>query len=368
MVTAAFCTDIPEFQDGRILEFDYARRFPGAAVVPAMADALRERGWNVVTGDQALRRVIAGDLVASEVYLVQEEDATIGRGLIERGARPALLLCGESPLYATNFYRDLETIAQPFPHRVLFTGAHERAGSTGRNHPLFFPAFHANHERRIVPWDERSYLALLAGNKYWRHAAIPWPDRVKRALTEKLDRQFHRWRADNQLHDARLSLIAHFNDAGKIDVYGTGWDRLSHLPAQWQNRLATLHPVEASIGYEAKHELLAGYKFTVVIENFTYSGYVTEKIFDAIAAATIPIYLGAPDILDFVPKGTFIAARGFDNPADLEKYLDAIDESQALEIIEAGQEFLASPLGQRFSFEDRGRFLADLVDESRTTS
>ena len=69
MLTAAFCTDIPEFQDGRILEFNYARRFPGAAVIPAMADALRERGWNVVTGDQALKQVIDPELFVNIVDL-----------------------------------------------------------------------------------------------------------------------------------------------------------------------------------------------------------------------------------------------------------------------------------------------------------
>lgn len=52
-------------------------------------------------------------------------------------------------------------------------------------------------------------------------------------------------------------------------------------------------------GYRAfadKHEGLARYRFSVVIENVRQRGYFTEKLIDAILCRTIPIYWGAPDI------------------------------------------------------------------------
>lgn len=50
---------------------------------------------------------------------------------------------------------------------------------------------------------------------------------------------------------------------------------------------------------EEKSEGLAAYRYSVVIENSREPGYFTEKLIDAIACETIPIYWGAPDIADY---------------------------------------------------------------------
>ena len=97
------------------------------------------------------------------------------------------------------------------------------------------------------------------------------------------------------------------------------------------------------------------------MENFTYPGYVTEKIFDALAAGSIPVYLGAPDIESFVPKETFIDMRDFPTIAKLEAFLNDLDEEAAIEMVASGQHFLASRQGQQHTFEDRGRFFAKLL-------
>ena len=366
MPIAAFCTDIHEFQAGRVLDAAFAARFPGAAVIPAFAQQMTEMGWEVVTGDQALEQIRCGEMVATEVYVVQEENSAVGLALLEQGAHPVLILSGESPLYAPNFYRDISLISRPFPHRVLFTGAHSEVGDGGTNHPLLFPAFHQGEALALRPWSDRRYLALLAGNKYWRHAAVPWPDRLKRAWQELRTRDGKRWLKRHQLHDARLHLVAHFSSTGMIDVFGTGWNRLDHLPRTWRERLADLQPAGDSVPYEDKHTLLSAYKFTLAIENCEFPGYVTEKIFDALAAGSIALYRGAPDIEDFVPASAFIDLRNFDDPSALHNYLDSIHEAQATEMLAEGREFLMSRHGQQHTFEDRGEFLANLVVKSAT--
>lgn len=45
-----------------------------------------------------------------------------------------------------------------------------------------------------------------------------------------------------------------------------------------------------------KRAFLAGYKFNIAFENSQTSGYVTEKIFDAKAAGSVPIYFGCPKV------------------------------------------------------------------------
>ena len=41
--------------------------------------------------------------------------------------------------------------------------------------------------------------------------------------------------------------------------------------------------------------------------------FITEKIFHAIIAGCVPIYLGAPNICKFIPKKTFVDLRDFEN-------------------------------------------------------
>jgi alpha(1,3/1,4) fucosyltransferase len=52
-----------------------------------------------------------------------------------------------------------------------------------------------------------------------------------------------------------------------------------------------------------KASLQKGYKFSIAFENSSSPGYVSEKIVQAYAAGTVPIYWGAPDVaLDFNPE------------------------------------------------------------------
>lgn len=70
-----------------------------------------------------------------------------------------------------------------------------------------------------------------------------------------------------------------------------------------------------NIGYlvSQKLEFQKKYLFTIAFENDTSVGYTTEKITDAFAARTIPIYWGNPQIKkDFNPKA-FINVQDYEN-------------------------------------------------------
>ena len=63
---------------------------------------------------------------------------------------------------------------------------------------------------------------------------------------------------------------------------------------------------------DRKIDVLKKYRFCICYENIKdVSGYVTEKIFDAFWAGCIPVYLGADNISDHVPKNCFISRRDF---------------------------------------------------------
>ncbi|KAF9136206.1 4-alpha-L-fucosyltransferase [Mortierella sp. GBA39] len=53
--------------------------------------------------------------------------------------------------------------------------------------------------------------------------------------------------------------------------------------------------------------------------------YITEKIYDVFASGSIPVYMGAADIADFVPEGSYINVNDFDTYDDLIDYMKTVD-------------------------------------------
>lgn len=65
------------------------------------------------------------------------------------------------------------------------------------------------------------------------------------------------------------------------------------------------------------------YKFILCFENSYQNGYVTEKIFNCFFSGAIPIYKGAPNILDYFSESTFINVNNT-NTKDENIFLDKI--------------------------------------------
>ena len=64
------------------------------------------------------------------------------------------------------------------------------------------------------------------------------------------------------------------------------------------------HGRECELGN--KWDGIAGYKYSIAIENSSIDNYWTEKISDCLLAYTVPVYFGAPNIYDFFPRESII--------------------------------------------------------------
>ena len=72
--------------------------------------------------------------------------------------------------------------------------------------------------------------------------------------------------------------------------------------------------------------LLPRYKFYLAFENSLTTDYVTERVFHALVAGTVPVYRGAANIRDFMPDdNAVIDVADFDSPEDLARYLKQLD-------------------------------------------
>lgn len=168
----------------------------------------------------------------------------------------------------------------------------------------------------------------------------------------------------DELYTARLKAVKFFHDFGEIDLYGRNWDRaptrvgktltpfaLRRLASQawearqkyWPDPIYTA-VAQASRGpSRSKSETMAGYRFALCFENSILRGWMTEKLFDCFFVGTIPVYWGAPDVLDWVPAEAFIDMRRFRDFAELRNFLHSLTPAQETNYREAARAYLASP-------------------------
>lgn len=92
-------------------------------------------------------------------------------------------------------------------------------------------------------------------------------------------------------------------------------------------------PVDDKFIFEKKH------KFSICCENASFPGYTTEKIVDAFAAGTIPIYYGDPLIGNVFNTNAFVHVKDPNNLVDVVETVKNIDNNDLLY-----QEMLSLPI------------------------
>ncbi len=89
-----------------------------------------------------------------------------------------------------------------------------------------------------------------------------------------------------------------------------------------KNNLPDGQPVPDKLAFQKN------YKFSMAFENSRFPGYVTEKIVDAWAAGTIPIYWGAPDVKDYFNAKAFVDCSAMESPEELIPLIKELDQDE----------------------------------------
>ena len=90
------------------------------------------------------------------------------------------------------------------------------------------------------------------------------------------------------------------------------------------------------------------------------SGDITEKIIDSFVNGCVPIYWGADNILEYVPKECFIDRRCFKSTKEVDEFLLTITPKQFSEYQNNIAQFLKSDSAKKFSFD---HFVSTIVAE-----
>jgi hypothetical protein len=203
----------------------------------------------------------------------------------------------------------------------------------------YLPVTAVYPEVPIVPFSKKRMLVDISGNKASSHARELYKER--RDTIRYFDREY----------------------SDDFDLYGFGWN--THPDTGLWNRASNRDPGDHF--YQTyrgtvrhKWDVLPKYKFNICYENIRdESDYVSQRIFDVLRCGCVPIYLGAPNIAEYVDREAFLDRSAFASNRDLAEYISTISEKEYDRFLEAGRDYLAS---DKFKLFLSPHFVKTMVD------
>jgi alpha(1,3/1,4) fucosyltransferase len=206
--------------------------------------------------------------------------------------------------------------------------------------PQNYDASLQRHFRKIFTYDD----SLVDGERFIKlNYAFRLPDSIPLDLASKeklcvMIAGYKCSRHPQELYSERLSAIRWFerHHPEDFDLYGVGWDkgRLGRRLPQWLTRrwgwLGRLGAPDVPSyrgRVERKRDVMGRYRFAFCYENVKdVPGYITEKLFDAFFAGTVPVYLGADNVSEHIPAGCFVDRRRFTSHEELYRFMKEMSD------------------------------------------
>jgi hypothetical protein len=204
---------------------------------------------------------------------------------------------------------------------------------------MYLPRVH-NWFSQIFTWDD----SLVDEKRYFKFYYPVLKEMVEAVPTFE-EKKFCTLVATNlcskykqELYSEREKIIHFFEAIGEkgFEFYGHRWDPKVH--SSYRGAVAD------------KLGTIKQYRFSICYENTRDApGYITEKIFDCFAAGTVPVYWGASNVDQYVPKDCFIDRRAFASNEELYQFLKGMSKEAYQGYLERIKAFLASETAQRFT-------------------
>jgi hypothetical protein len=252
------------------------------------------------------------------------------RVLLEQGARLAAFVIMEPPVVAPSLYEALPRLTAVFDrvyvHNTTGDGYSLDGVDKSKLHRLYWP----------IPHDDVLEL-------YWENSG-----RMKRVVV--INGSHNPGFRSREQYSLRIKAMAELSKIGVVDLYGMGWDKWWSRSAMWlpywRNRRALMSIYKGKCA--SKFEVLQNYEFCLCFENMRMDGYITEKIFDCLYAGTIPLYMGAPDILDYIPEDVFVDCRKYSTWQEMWEDVAVMSSDRINVMRNAGRNFLKSDMAKKF--------------------
>lgn len=214
--------------------------------------------------------------------------------------------------------------------------------------PNFFPII-LTYDHQLI--DGKQFRRIYFPQPFFESFKTYWErDKHRMAVMIVSDKQS---RTAGENYSIRRQLLDYFeqNHADVFDLYGMGWNEPHTRLERLFPKSAFYTPLYRGL-CDDKLDVLANYKFTFCPDNQRYPDYIDEKILDALSAGSVPIYLGAPNVADYIPPDCFIDWQQFLSFDPLYKEMKAVASSDRLkQMQQKGWEFLHSKTFYPFTVE-----------------
>jgi len=245
--------------------------------------------------------------------------------------KKCILWKGEPPIYDVFFGPFLRNKSYLKEHLAVMSYYKEN-GSIHANGPQNGFSFY----KQYFDGNDRNFLCMILTNKTFStflNSLIFWDTKEHCLMKyrEFMDRKF-------------CDLLGE----KKYVTYGRGWDERcfrGSLP-NWNDM----------------YKVLAQHRFAFVPENSSYPGYVSDKIINAMCCGCIPIYEGAPDVDEFIPRNCFIHARKYP-PKELIERLNHISFSEYQRFRNNIRKFVTTEQSDMYSSYKFCEKIANIIEE-----
>lgn len=227
-----------------------------------------------------------------------------------------------------------------------------------------------------TPFSQRIPLAIINTNHYIGLRALSRPHQYLDRLQTLRHAGWHctfmelvsSRQGDLNSSRRRLARIAEQRYPDSVDLYGRGWEGRS---SGWYYHFFPDRPYQLAKGpaQQDKLQLLGQYRFTIAYENFEGKvGYISEKIFDALYAGTVPVYRGDYNISQYVWPDCFVDSRKFHNEAELLDFIVNCPQTQWQEMRDAGRQYLYSEQIKQFQPQNYANSILGAVEVLQTSN
>lgn len=293
---------------------------------------LEERGHEIATADY-----LDPDTPDHVIYYSHGIDTNYQRFARNPNIRMFAFMIYEPPVVAPHLYKRLPELTRIFEnvfvHNTTGDGYSLKEVDVSRLKKLHFPMSYPDVLEPFWSKRDRQNKVVVVNSNHNPYLFAPF--RKTWALPNR------------ELYSRRINVMAdleHAAGGGFVDLYGGRWQEWWSPFSMWWpywHHHSALMKIYRGIA-PSKFETLSHYDFCLCFENMEMDGYVTEKIFDCFYSGAIPLYLGASDIVKYIPSKAFVDFSQFSNCGEAYDYLIALSDAEKQEIRDAGKSFLRS--------------------------
>lgn len=112
-------------------------------------------------------------------------------------------------------------------------------------------------------------------------------------------------------------------------------------PGKSMNNMDSIDLLYSGTRWQRKQKFISEYKFTIAFENYSYPGYQTEKLYDAMTVNSLPIYCGDPNVKAIFNTESFIDISDY-VPTNRIPFLNTLEHISQQNFVDIRPQFYGS--------------------------